>query len=360
MSLSPAPAGPFARIVILKPCCIGDVIFATPLLMALRRAYPEALIDWAVSTPAAGALAGHPALHALIPTGKLANPASRAKPLVKLVWALRRGRYDLIVVPDRSRLLAVVPLMAYIPNRAGLDSAGRGFSYNFPAHIDPQQIRHESEIYLDVGRALGIDVEGLWAYAPPPPEAAAAATALLSSYQLAPGQFLMVHPGGGLNAGMNMIQKRYPPPLMAALVNRIKDTLENAQIVIVGAGSDLESISALKAHLDTVDVIDLSEKLTLRQIGALAVHATLYIGNDNGVGHLAAASGAKVLMLFGPSDPRRYAPFVPLDQARAVWRPIELPPEGVSAGAPLAFDWERDGISVSEAFEAAQRLLSQR
>lgn len=360
MSSSPVQAGPFARIVILKPCCIGDVIFATPLLMALRRAYPEALIDWAVSTPAAGALEGHPALHALIPTGKLANPASRAKPLVRLVWTLRRGHYDLIVVPDRSRLLAVVPLMAYIPHRAGLDSAGRGFSYNYPAHIDPQQIRHESEIYLDIGRALGIDVEGVWSYAPPPPEAAATATTLLSSHQLTPGRFLMVHPGGGVNAGMSMVQKRYPPRLMAALVKQIEVALEGAQIVIVGAASDQEAISVLKTHLEAAKVIDLSEKLTLRQIGALAVHAALYIGNDNGVGHLAAASGAKVLMIFGPSDPRRYAPFVPPDQARAVWRPIDLPPGGVSAGIPLTFDWERDGISVSEAFEAAQSLLHQR
>src|SRR5262249_53389837 len=102
---------------------------------------------------------------------------------------------------------------------------------------------------------------------------------------------------------------------------------------------------------------NLTNRISLPVISALASMSALYIGNDNGVAHLAAASGSKVLMIFGPSDPRRYAPFVPPDRARVAWRPVSLPAQGVSAGTPFQFDWERDGVGVDEAWTEAQKLL---
>jgi ADP-heptose:LPS heptosyltransferase len=341
------------RIVVLKPCCIGDVIFATPLLMALRRAYPEARIDWAVGSMAISALRGHPAIDQLIDTGGRANPASRPFSLARLVGRLRG--YDLVVVPDRSRLYSLATLLAGIPRRAGLDSAGRGFAYNVKAPIDPAEIRHEAEIYLDVGRALGLDVSECWANVPPTTEALSAADSILRESGLAGQSPILVHPGGGVNAGMTLVEKRWPPDRFAALADRAADAL-GAPVVMLGLESDRPALDAFRAALNH-PLVDLSNRLSLAVTGALASRAALYIGNDNGVAHLAAASGGKVLMIFGPSDPRRYAPFVPPSRARFAWRPIDLPAGGVSAGAPLNFNWARDGIGLDEAWEQARALL---
>src|SRR5260221_13269403 len=155
------------RIVILKPCCIGDVIFTTPLLSALRRAYPTATIDWIVGSSAITALRDHPDLNHVIDSGPLANPASRPVSFIRLLRNLRAGQYDLAVVPDRSSLPGIAALLAGIPQRAGLDSGGRGFTYTVKARIDPNAIRHEAEIYLDVARVLRIPVENCWANVPP-------------------------------------------------------------------------------------------------------------------------------------------------------------------------------------------------
>jgi ADP-heptose:LPS heptosyltransferase len=341
------------RIVLLKPCCIGDVIFATPLLMALRRAYPAVQIDWAVGSMAISALRGHPAIDHLIDTGSLANPASRPLSLARLVRRLRG--YDLAVVPDRSRLYSLATLLAGIPRRAGLDSAGRGLAYNIAAPIDPSEIRHEAEIYLDVGRALGLDVSNCWASVPPTAEALAAADSILGEHGLAGKPPILVHPGGGVNAGMTLIEKRWPPERFAALADRLAEALGTA-VVMLGLESDRPALDAFRAAFKR-PLVDLSNRLSLAVTGALASRAALYLGNDNGVAHLAAASGGKVLMIFGPSDPRRYAPFVPPDRARFAWRPIDLPSGGVSAGAPLHFDWARDGVGVDEAWEQASALL---
>src|SRR5262249_9924447 len=144
---------------------------ATPLLAAVRRAYPDAIIDWAVGSEARKAIDGLKAnqndpddrpLHDLLDTGPLANPASKLGNLIHLIRQLRAGRYDLALVPDRSPLLGLVTLCAGIPQRAGLDSAGRGFAYTVKAKIDPAEIRHEAEIYLDVARALGLNTVDCW------------------------------------------------------------------------------------------------------------------------------------------------------------------------------------------------------
>ncbi|MCC7207305.1 MAG: glycosyltransferase family 9 protein [Anaerolineae bacterium] len=347
----------FRRILLLKPCCIGDVIFATPLLGVLRRAYPDSRIDWAVASPAAGALHGHPHIHTRIDTGPLANPAARPSSLLRLVGALRRGRYDLIVVPDRSRLLAWAALLGGAPVRAGLDSGGRGATYTVRAPVDPHAVRHEAEIYLDVARAMGLDARDAWASAPPSPAALADADALLRELDVDGRRLALVHPGGGVNAGMRMVEKRWPAPNFAALAERVAAALgPDARIAVLGRQSDQAATDTFRAHLQTPP-LDLSNRLSLAVTAALASRCALYIGNDNGVAHLAAAAGARTLLIFGPSDPRRYGPFAPPDRARYAWRPVVLPASGVSAGAPLDFDWARDGVTVDEAWEQARALL---
>ncbi len=344
------------RIVLIKPCCIGDVIMATPLLTALRRGYPDASIEWMVGSSAIEALRQHPDLTRGIDCGRLANPTSRPLSLLRMVGQLRAGKYDLAVVPDRSPLIGMAALLAGIPGRAGLDSAGRGFAFNVKAHIDPNAIRHEAEIYLDVARALGLSTENCWANVPPSRESLEQARRLLyqnPNYRELP--LIVVHPGGGVNAGMTMTQKRWPAERFAALADRAADTI-GGQVTVIGAKSD-ESASHAFMQAAQHPVLDMTLHLSLPIIGALASLAAVYVGNDNGVAHLAAASGGKVLMIFGPSDPRRYAPFVPPDRARIAWRPVSLPERGVSAGTPLDFDWTRDGVSVEEAWRALQPLL---
>ncbi|HLY28483.1 MAG TPA: glycosyltransferase family 9 protein [Aggregatilineales bacterium] len=346
------------RIVLIKPCCIGDVIFATPLLTALRRGFPDAAIDWAVGSSAIAALREHPDLSAVLDSGPLANPASRPASLLKLARMLRAGRYDLAVVPDRSPLMGLAPLLAGIHVRAGLDSAGRGFTYTIKAPIDPDVVRHEADIYLDIARRLGLNVENCWANVPPSSGALAAARDALNAAGATDRPFVVIHPGGGVNPGMVMVEKRWPAVNFAALAVRVADRV-GAQIVLVGAAQDREAVSAFRAAWTGLDrpLIDLTERLALPEVGALASLASLYVGNDNGVGHLAAASGAKVLMIFGPSDPSRYRPFVPEGRARVAWKAIHLPERGVSSGMPFQFDWERDGIGVEGACEQAFSLL---
>jgi ADP-heptose:LPS heptosyltransferase len=92
--------------------------------------------------------------------------------------------------------------------------------------------------------------------------------------------------------------------------------------------------------------------LTFPEIALLAEKSRLYIGNDTGLTHLAAAAGARTVAIFGPSDPQRYAPFAP--NSLTLWKPARVHQAGVVGGTPTHWNWEIDGIDVDE---AVQRIL---
>ena len=328
------------RIVLILPCCIGDVVLATAALQALRRAYPDAYIAWAVGSWSKPAIEHHPLLDAVIDTGSAALPVKSVGEMLRFVRDLRAGKFDLLVSLVRSPLMSVAALLSGIPVRAGIDSAGRGFGYTVRAPVDPNVPRHEAEIYLDVIRALGLDPTGCRATIPvsaaPPPGL--------------PRDYVVINPAGGRNPGMVLDSKRWPPENFAALANRL-----GFPVVLIGGPGDQALVDAVKTRL-TAPASEFVGVLTFEQIAALAQGAKLYIGNDTGLTHLAAAAGAKTVMILGPSDPQRYAPFV--DAALALWQPTTVQRGGVAAGAPPDWDWARDGIGVDQAEQQLRAWLA--
>ena len=345
----PAPRDP-RRIVLILPCCIGDVVLATAALCALRRAYPAATIIWAVGAWSKPAVERHDLLDGVIDTGAAALPVKSPGGVFRFVRQLRAGDFDLAVSLVRSPRMSLAVLLSGIPARAGIDSAGRGFGYNVRASVDPHAPRHEAQVYLDVVRALGIDASDCYANVPVTDADRAAVREKLRGRGIE-SSYVVVNPAGGRNPGMVMDVKRYPPPQMAALANRVAPAL-GASVVLLGASDDRPLVDAVQMGLEPPSAAFVGE-LTFGEIAALARDAALYLGNDTGLTHLAAASGAKTVMVLGPSDPQRYAPFAP--GALALWKPSAVPRGGVAAGIPADWNWQRDGISVAA---AAQQIAA--
>ena len=84
------------RIVLLRPCCIGDAVMATAALSALRETFPEAHISWAIGPWSARAIEHHPAVDAILDIGD-DMPLRRPAALLRLVSRLRAGKFDLAV-----------------------------------------------------------------------------------------------------------------------------------------------------------------------------------------------------------------------------------------------------------------------
>ncbi|MBN8591383.1 MAG: glycosyltransferase family 9 protein [Anaerolineae bacterium] len=326
------------RLLLVLPCCIGDVVLATATLTALRRAYPQAHITWAVGTWSRGVIEQHPALDAVLDTGEAALPVKSVGGFLHFVRQVRAGHFDAVVSLVRSPLMSAALRLTGIPVRAGLDSNGRGFGYTHRAPVNPRERRHEAEIYLSAAAALGLDTTGCYANIPVLDSDRAAIRQRLDQ------PYWVVNPAGGRNPGMTLDLKRWPPQHFAALIERLSPRLRAAP-VLLGGPADGPILEAVAAHLRTKPLL-IAGGLSFGEIAALAAGSVFYLGNDTGLTHLAAAAGARTAMIFGPSDPMRYAPFTP--DSLALWKPSAVEAGGVWAGVPAGWSWERDGIGVDE------------
>lgn len=351
LPVAEAPAEP-RRIALIRPCCIGDVVMATAALSALRAAFPRAHITLAVGPWSARAIAHHPAHDALLDIGSdmpLRSPAA----FWRFVRRLRAGRFDLTVSLARSPLMSLAALLAGSPARAGLHSGGRGFGYTLRVPIAADAREHEAALYLRViSAAAGRELRAS-ANLPVSEAARAAVRQRLRAAGIS-APFIVAHPGGGRNPGAQLASKRYPAPMLAALLNQTA-AAQGASVILIGGADDAALAQAVADRL-TVPARQWLDALSFVEIGALAAAALLYIGNDSGLTHLAAASGAKTAMLMGPTDPLRYAPYT--RDSLALWKPRELP-KGGAAQARSRWDWQRDGISAADAAAAIAAFLDE-
>lgn len=273
---------------------------ATPALRALATHYPGAQIDVATTDWSAPALRGNPHLARIItyPDRRLAVG------LHFLARSLRQAGYDLAIGLDPSPLVNLTLWRADIPVRAGIDSDGRGIGLTHPVAPDPAQ--HETEAYLAVLAAIGVPPAGT------APEYHPSAEALRTAATIFPDDgppTVVIHPGGAVNPGTAMPAKRWPPERFAALTDRLAAEA-GARVVVVGTNSDREAVAAVVRQA-TTPVVNLCGRLTLDELAALAARAALYVGNDSGTSHLAAAVGTPTVTIFGPTNPGRYRPLGP-------------------------------------------------
>jgi heptosyltransferase III len=140
----------------------------------------------------------------------------------------------------------------------------------------------------------------------------------------------------------NWSPKVWPVERFAAAFTQLSETIiGNAVPVVLGGPGAAERAMAAPVLAQLPNAIDLVGKLTLPQVAACLERSALFIGNDSGLMHLAAAAGTPTIGLFGPTDAATYAPAGP----RAV--------------AVKGQDGSMAAITVEQVVAAAERLLEQ-
>ncbi|MGH2448511.1 MAG: glycosyltransferase family 9 protein [Chloroflexota bacterium] len=113
-----------------------------------------------------------------------------------------------------------------------------------------------------------------------------------------PAGCILIHPGSA------EAWKRWPAASFASLIDHL--LAEEHEVRIVEGPSDAVVVSEISARLSRP--VPVLRNLPVHSLGFALSRAALYLGNDSGVTHLAAASGAPVIALFGPTDPVSWAP----------------------------------------------------
>lgn len=114
------------------------------------------------------------------------------------------------------------------------------------------------------------------------------------------GPLIILHPGSGSP------YKRTPSPVLATLASGLM-AAPGRRLYVVGGPADHESVCQLQAALSSMEITVLQE-MDLLSMSRFIRQAHLFIGHDSGLSHLAAGLGVPSLLLFGPTDPSRWAP----------------------------------------------------
>ncbi len=323
-----SPADPhLKRVVVIKPCCMGDVLMSTPAIAAFRKALPDAYISLAVAPWSRPAVSSNPRLSNLIDS-PVGTQDTILADYMKLARFIRRGRFGTALVLDRSPLLNIVPYLAGVPVRAGLDSDNRGLALTHPVRCPSTKVRHEVEWYLDVVRALGLPAPKKDAYLefyPTEEDRAEADRVIAQAGEQGEAGYVAIHVGGGVNPGMRLLSKRWQPERWARIADWLAETYEPTILLLGGPSKeDREATARLKEVLSPSTqpyVVDLVGKLSWGALGAAIQRCNLFLGNDTGAMHMATAVRTPVVAVFGPSDPARFGPWDPSGRSITVQSP---------------------------------------
>jgi lipopolysaccharide heptosyltransferase II len=338
------------KALILKPCCLSQVMLATPLLTVLSEAFPHTRFDWAISEWARPAIGSNPRLTEIVITNQGGLQELGWGELYALAQRLRQEQYDTCLIPSRSSLLSLVAWWARIPQRIGLHEKGRGFAHTIAVKSGRGAQQHEAAVYLKLAAALGIPGEKIsdaaMEFYPPDVDRTAVTQRLVNENWLGDSPLVLMHPGGGTNPVQANRNKQWPVERFVRLANYIIRQYK-ARVILVGAKPDLPLANDISGLL-SMPVINLAGQLTLGELGALCEVANLYIGNDSGPTHIAAAVGCPTLAIFGPTDPAISGPYATKGR-------VKILGEGEDKQRP--FSWE-NSVPVEEARTAVDQLLT--
>jgi ADP-heptose:LPS heptosyltransferase len=319
------------RILVLRTDRLGDMVLTTAALMDLRAHYRHARITVLAPPGALALLEGHPAVDHLVPL-----PARRRLP------AELAGRFDMAIdfTPDENLAGARLAAATRATWRAGFAAAGRQAYFTLPSP-PVRADRHIVELNRDLLEAIGVtrrESEPTLPVAEKERTAALARVAALGAAQ----PRILVHPGG------HFASQRWPAERFAEVIERLTESVGAACLVAWGP---LEEDLARRITGATPDALPIGP-LSVRELVAVTSVVDLFLGNNSGPLHVAAALGVPTLSLAGPTDLRRFAPREP--SARVLLRAVPCSPCG------RARCWHHTclaSIGPREVVEAARALL---
>jgi heptosyltransferase-3 len=280
------------------------------VFQVLHNRAPHIEVDALVYADTRDMLEGHPAiskLHLVDRSWKRRGLVTQARHEGALLSQLNSRRYQLMVhLTDHWRgawlAQALRPRWSVAPAERESRFWRWSFSHRYP--LPRGTPRHTVELNLDALRRLGIypDESEKRLVMVPGEEAARSVDRLLAGHGLASGGFIQVHPTS------RWLFKAWPEEANAELIRRL---VKDGHRVVVTGAPDAREKSIIGRILENAGegVTDLSGKLTLRELAALAGRARLFFGVDSAPMHIAAAMGTRVVALFGPSDDRAWGPW---------------------------------------------------
>ena len=285
---------------------MGDILHALPAVTALRQAYPEWFIGWAVEPQWRGLLCAGECMSRgpemplvdrihVVPAKQWArSPFSAAtlRAIRQIHRELRAASYDICIDLQGAVRSAIIARWARASRLIGEDRPREHAARWFFTERVPTQGVHVIEQAIEVvNQAAGESLPHVPAWLPADARAEQKAAGL-------PQPFVLLNPGAGWGA------KRWPIDRYAEVARALH---ASGYAIVVNAGPGEEQLAQELRHIagDFINPV----RPTLPELIAITRRAALVIAGDTGPLHLASALGRPVVAIFGPTDPARNGPF---------------------------------------------------
>ena len=287
------------KILLIRLSSLGDIVLTTPAIRAVRAHFADAYIAMLVGKQAAEVLQENPHLDEIIPFDRLAKHKDTAE-MLRIIRILRERKFTLAI--DLQRKFRTELLM-YLSGAAERVGKGALCSVRVPEHGN----KHATAHYFDLLHAVGIPaVDQRLELFLAESERTAASQRLDAAGATQTGLKVGVFPGAGWKL------REWMPDRFAAIGDRLVRHF-NAEVLIFGGQREAALVHTV-ANLMEAPAIPFAGNLQVRALAACIEKCDLFLTNDTGPMHIAAAVGTPTVSLFGPGNHIRFQPLGGLHQ----------------------------------------------
>jgi heptosyltransferase-2 len=285
------------RILVVLPNWVGDVVLATAALRALREHHPDAHITYLLKPYVQELIGGCGWVDDVLcwPRG------GRLSAMLRLVAALRRGRFTHAVLMTNSFRSALVTATARIPHRLGYDRDGRGFLLTDRLVAPRREGKFlpvsMTSYYNALVSYLGCPVSSRLELATDPVDDDELNTRLAARARVGGGPRVVLNPGAAFGSAKCWLPERF-----AEVGQRLIDT-QDADVVICCGPSEADVAGAISRRIEGPHTLLDDPVVSLRLLKSLIRGSDLLVTNDSGPRHIAVAFDVPVVTIFGPTAP---------------------------------------------------------
>ncbi len=295
------------NILIIKPSSLGDIVLSLPALVAIKRSFPAAKISWLIRPEFADVVQGHPDLDEVILFDRRRLGKSWYSPgafgdFIGLLKKLRESRFDLVFDFQGLLRTGFLTWATGSKKRFGMANSREGAHLFYTHKIEQDNsCIHLVDYYLRMVGAAGGKETAVEFKLPANKFTEEQVKELLAAEEVDIDNYIVFIPSAMWD------KKCWPIERFSHLADLLEEKF-GSSIVAIGSMGEWQYVDTMQSNAET-RIVNLAGKTTLPQLTALLRNASLVVSNDTGPGHIAAATGVPLVMIFGPINPARLYPY---------------------------------------------------
>ena len=326
-------------IAVLSLNYVGDVLFTTPAIAALKRRFPSSKLIVVAAAGSSPILDNNPNVQEV-----LVRRDRRFRETCRLASMLRRERVGVVaVLSSNSCRLGLLAWLSGARVRVGYSSAAtRPF---LTSSVERDTSAHHVRQALDVVALVGAEAPVT------SPEVYLSDEEIAWSREFLQERGVRGEPVVGISPGTTVACKRWMPERYAALADKLAD--EGMKVLLLGSRDEMPLTEQVVSRMRTTPIVA-TGGTTLRQLAALLGACDVFVAGDTGPLHVATGLGIPVVGLYGPTDPDHTGPVS--DRAIVVRKQFKCSPCGHHPTCEM-YDCMR-AMDPDEVLDAALRIAS--